>query len=122
MNILDFRKENSNFKKSVVWAILVFLFLLITSKTFSQDKVKFYAAGVTCSMCSSAIHSSLKTDKSISKIDPNLQTQEWYLEYKTGEFKIENLKKRVEDSGFSITKLWLNGELVFDITKSRKRK
>lgn len=101
--------------------ILLFLFLLPII-CFSQDKVKFTAAGVTCSMCSNAIHKSLTTDKNIRKVDPNLQTQEWVVEYNTGDFKIENLKKRVEDAGFSLAKVWLNGELILDNTKKKKKK
>jgi len=94
-------------------------FLSMSIFSFSQDKVKFTAAGVTCSLCSSAIHSSLKNDKSILNVDPNLETQEWNVEYKKGEFKLENLQKRVEDAGFSVSKLWFNGELIYE--KKRKK-
>lgn len=99
---------------------LLFTLLLLPLFTLGQDKVKFVASGLTCSMCSKAVHSSLSNDKSILKIDPNLQTQEWNLEYPKGEFKIEALKKKVQDAGFDITKVWLNGELVFDNKKKKK--
>lgn len=89
--------------------------------TLGQEKVKFTAAGVTCSMCSNAILKSLQTDKSIIKIDPNLDTQEWYVEYKSGEFKIENLIKKVENAGFSVDKVYLNENLVFDKKKKNKK-
>jgi len=101
---------------------LLFLFFFFPLILFGQDKVKFTAAGVTCSLCSNAIHNSLKGDKSILKIDPDLQTQEWNLEYKEGEFKTENLIKRVEEAGFSVAKLYLNGQLIFDNTKKKKVK
>jgi len=99
---------------------LLFTLLLLPLFTLGQDKVKFVASGLTCSMCSKAVHSSLSNDKSILKIDPNLQTQEWNLEYPKGEFKIEALKKKVQDAGFDITKVWLNGELIFDSRKKKK--
>lgn len=97
--------------------LVILLFLPIF--TIAQDKVKFIAAGITCSMCSNAIMKSISTDKSIKKIDPNLNTQEWNLEYPKGEFKIDVLKKNVEEAGFSLSKVWLNDELIFD---NKKRK
>jgi copper chaperone CopZ len=99
---------------------IILILLLLPLFTLGQDKVKFIASGLTCSMCSKAIHVSLSSDKSILKIDPNLQTQEWNLEYPKGEFKIETLKKKVQDAGFDITKVWLNGELIFDSRKKKK--
>jgi len=99
---------------------LLLILLFMPLFTIGQDKVKFIAAGVTCSMCSNAILKSINTDKSVQKIDPNLQTQEWNLEYPKGEFKLEVLKKKVEDAGFSLSKVWLNNELIFD-NKNKKR-
>lgn len=98
---------------------LLLILLFVPLFTIGQDKVKFIAAGVTCSMCSNAIFKSITTDKSVQKVDPNLQTQEWNLEYPKGEFKLEVLKKKVEEAGFSLAKVWLNNELIFD---SKKRK
>jgi Cu+-exporting ATPase len=102
--------------------LLIILFF-IPMIVFSQDKVKFVAVGVTCSMCSNAIHKSLSMDKTIEKIEPNLETQEWVVKYKEGKFNKESVKvleKRVEDAGFSISKLWINDELIFDKNKKRK--
>jgi copper chaperone CopZ len=100
--------------------LLYLLLLLLPLFTLSQDRVKFIASGLTCSMCSKAVHGSLSSDKSILKIDTDLQTQEWILEYPKGGFKIETLKKKVEDAGFSLAKVWLNGELIFDSKKKKK--
>jgi len=99
---------------------LFFLFFILPLISFGQDKIKFLAGGVTCSMCSRAIHESLADDKFILKIEPNLKTQEWNLEYKKDEFKVENLKKRVEDAGFSIITLYFNGKLIFGNTRNKK--
>jgi copper chaperone CopZ len=101
---------------------LLLILLFVPLFTIGQDKVKFIAAGVTCSMCSNAILKSITTDKSVQKVDPNLQTQEWNLEYPKGEFKLELLKKRVEDAGFSLAKVWLNNELIFDSKKKKLTK
>lgn len=111
-----------------IWAyfivIMMFTFFLLVSSMnliFAQDKVKFVAAGVTCSMCSSAIHKSLHSDKNILKIEPNLQTQEWNVEYKEGTYTFDKLKKSVESAGFSIDRVWLNGELVIDNRKKKTK-
>lgn len=98
--------------------ILILLFFPLFS--LSQDRVKFIAAGVTCSMCSSAIHKSLHSDKDVLKIDPNLETQEWNIEYKQGTYTLDKLKKSVEGAGFSVDRVWLNGELVFSNKKNKK--
>ena len=95
---------------------------LVPIFSLGQEKIKFTAAGVTCSMCSNAILKSLQTNKSIIKIDPNLDTQEWYVEYKSGEFNVENLIKKVEDAGFSIEKIYLNDKLIFDRKNKKKKK
>lgn len=42
---------------------LLILLTLIPIFAKSQDKVKFIANGVTCSMCSNAIHKSLKSNE-----------------------------------------------------------
>ena len=120
LELLDFRKENQTFGKPFIWAVITFFFLLFSLKSvIGQDKVRFVAGGVTCSMCSNAIHSSLKTDTAIGKITPDLQTQVWFLEYKQGTFKLEELKKKVESSGFSVQKVWLNGELLYEKKRNR---
>jgi len=99
-------------KLYIIKKLLSILFILPLF-TLGQDKIKFIASGLTCSMCSKSVHQSLSKDKSILKINPNLQTQEWNLEYPKNEFKLETLKKRVEDAGFSVSKVWLNDKLIF---------
>ena len=100
--------------------LLLILLLLIPLFSLSQDKVKFIASGVTCSMCSRAIHKSLQSDKDIVKIETNLETQEWNVEYKQGTYTSDKLKKSVENAGFSIERIWLNGELIIDNRKKKK--
>jgi cation transport ATPase len=99
------------------------IFLLTHFGSIAQNKVKFIASGVTCSMCSKAIHKALSLDKSILKITPNLDTQEWELEYKEGQMTVDNLvvlRQRVKDAGFDIDKLWINGELAYEKKKTKK--
>ncbi len=96
------------------------LLLVIPLFGVAQDKVKFVASGLTCSMCSRAVHKSLESDKDIIKIETNLETQEWNIEYKQGTYTFDKLKKSVEGAGFSVERVWLNGELIIDNKKKKK--
>ena len=96
------------------------LLLFIPLFGVAQDKVKFIASGLTCSMCSRAVYKSLQSDKDVVKIETNLETQEWNIEYKQGTYTYDKLKKKVEGAGFGVEKVWLNGELIVDNKKSKK--
>ena len=98
---------------------LLLILLLIPLFSLSQDKVKFIASGLTCSMCSRAVYKSLQSDKDVVKIETNLETQEWNVEYKQGTYTSDKLKKSVEGSGFSVERIWMNGELMIDNRKKR---
>jgi Cu+-exporting ATPase len=100
--------------------ILFLLLLVIPSVIFCQDKVKFTAAGVTCSLCSNAIHNNLSKDKTLKKIEPNLETQDWFLTYEKNTFDLEKLKKQIEDAGFSLSEVWLNDKIVYERNKKKK--
>jgi len=96
------------------------ILLLIPLFGVAQDKVKFVASGLTCSMCSRAVHKSLESDKDIIKIESNLETQEWNIEYKKGTYTFDKLKSKVEGAGFGVEMVWLNGELIIDNRKKKK--
>ncbi len=99
---------------------LLLILLFIPLFGLSQDKVKFISSGLTCSMCSRAVYKSLQSDKDIIKIESNLETQEWNIEYKQGTYTYDKLKKSVEGAGFGVEMVWLNGELIVDNKKKKK--
>jgi copper chaperone CopZ len=99
---------------------LLLILLFIPLFGLSQDRVKFIASGLTCSMCSRAVHKSLESDKDIIKIETNLETQEWNIEYKEGTYTFDKLKSKVEGAGFGVEMVWLNGELIVDNKKKKK--
>ncbi len=99
---------------------LLLILLFIPLFGLSQDKVKFISTGLTCSMCSRAVYKSLQSDKDIIKIETNLETQEWNIEYKQSTYTYDKLKKSVEGAGFGIERVWLNGELIIDNRKKKK--
>ena len=96
------------------------LLLVIPLFSLAQDKVKFIASGLTCSMCSRAVYKSLQSDKDVVKIETNLETQEWNIEYKQGTYTYDKLKSKVEGAGFGVEMVWLNGELIVDNKKIKK--
>ncbi len=96
---------------------LLLILLFIPLFGLSQDKVKFISSGLTCSMCSRAVYKSLQSDKDILKIETNLETQEWNIEYKQGTYTYDKLKKSVEGAGFGVEMVWLNGELIINNKK-----
>jgi copper chaperone CopZ len=99
---------------------LLLILLFIPLFGLSQDRVKFIASGLTCSMCSRAVHKSLESDKDIIKIETNLETQEWNIEYKEGTYTFDKLKSKVEGAGFGVEMVWLNGELIVNNKKKKK--
>ena len=99
---------------------LLLILLFIPLFGLSQDKVKFISSGLTCSMCSRAVYKSLQSDKDIIKIESNLETQEWNIEYKKGTYTFDKLKSKVEGAGFGVEMVWLNGELIVDNKKKKK--
>ena len=99
---------------------LLLILLFIPLFGVAQDKVKFVASGLTCSMCSRAVYKSLQSDKDIVKIETNLETQEWNIKYKQGTYTFDKLKSKVEGAGFGVEMVWLNGELIVDNKKKKK--
>ncbi len=103
-------------------AILAIIAAAVSLAAHSQDRVRFRATGLTCAMCSKAIHSAVKVDPSARKVDPNLQTQEWHVTYDKGKFDKDRLIGQVESAGFGVSDIWVNDSLVYRRSTPRKGK
>lgn len=103
--------------KSILFAMLV---ACSSAMAQSQDTVRFRATGLTCALCSKAIHGALKADPSTRKIDPNLQTQQWVVVYKKGMFDKHRLIGQVESAGFGVSDIYLNDSLVYRKSRAAK--
>ena len=69
------------------------------------------AAGLTCALCSNAIHKSLTTLKFIEKVDVDLKRSAFLLVFRSGErIDFENIRRKVEDAGFSVASLNVNAD------------
>ena len=84
------------------------LALLIACTTVSAQftKAELQVAGLTCSMCSKATDKQLRTLDFIEDIDIDLSHASFILHFRKGKaVDISQIKKKVEDAGFSVAML-----------------
>ncbi|MBU6159284.1 MAG: heavy-metal-associated domain-containing protein [Bacteroidetes bacterium] len=85
-----------------------FLFLIaacfISLSVEAQIKnVVLQAAGLTCAMCSNAIHQSLKTLSFVDEVKPDLERSAFTITFKSQSIvDFDAMKKKVEDAGFTV--------------------
>ena len=103
------------------------IFILFTSISASAQqisKAELQVTGLTCSMCSKATETSLRTLNFIADITPDLNKNLFLITFKKGnKVDIASIKDKVEDAGFSVggmsaiidfsqTKIGENGQVV----------
>ncbi len=99
--------------------ITLFIVTLYCNNLFAQTeitKVELVVTGLTCSMCSKATHKKLETISSIATIKANIKTTSFTITFKpNATIDINDLKKKVEDAGFSVGALvlYIKGSGVF---------
>jgi copper chaperone CopZ len=81
--------------------------LLISAIANAQIiKAELTATGLTCSMCSKATYKQLISIPEVEKVEPDLNNTAFIIFFKNGsQVNISNLKKKVEEAGFSIGEL-----------------
>lgn len=68
------------------------------------------AAGLTCAMCTKAINTALEQIPFVKDIDVDIKTSSFLINFKEGSnVDFDELKKAVEDAGFSVAKLSATG-------------
>ena len=95
------------FKMKTINKFLIIALLYIPTGAFSQIKsAELTAAGLTCSMCSKAIYTALLKLPFIEKIEVNLNTSSYLIQFKqNNSIELDDLKKTVEGAGFSVASL-----------------
>jgi copper chaperone CopZ len=93
---------------------MVLLGLFIQSAAIAQiQSVSLQASGLTCSMCSRAIYKSLKKVPEVAKVKEDIQHSSYHIEFSNpNNVSLENLKKAVQDAGFSVA--WMQVKLNFE--------
>ena len=91
-------------KKILISSIILFASVIANAQI---TKAELTATGLTCSMCSKATYKQLTSIPEVEKVEPDLNKTAFILYFKSGSMvNPGDLKKKVEDAGFSI------GELV----------
>jgi len=83
---------------------------LWSNVSFSQiSKASLQASGLTCALCAKSIYTNLTSLGFIESVDTDLETSSFLILFKPGA-KIDNdaIRKKVEDAGFSVSKLLLS--------------
>jgi copper chaperone CopZ len=91
----------------------VLLFIVITGYIagYSQfSKATLQASGLTCSMCSKAVKVALEKVPFVQEVKVNIKNQEYTIAFKeNSKADFDELKKAVEDAGFSVASLKVTG-------------
>ncbi|MBE7179580.1 MAG: heavy-metal-associated domain-containing protein [Mucilaginibacter polytrichastri] len=86
---------------------LAIIALFYTTNTFAQfTSAELQVSGLTCSMCSKATEKSLRTLSFIQNIKPDLNRNLFVISFKkNAAVQLDQIKKKVEDAGFSVSNL-----------------
>lgn len=85
----------------------LFLVLVVSLSVNAQFKsATLQASGLTCAMCSNAINKALSKLSFIEKVEPEISTSSFMIQFKDGAaVDFDEMRKKVEGAGFSIAKL-----------------
>ena len=86
--------------------IAIIIILGATSANAQITKAELTATGLTCSMCSKATYKQLISIPEVEKVETDLNRTAFILHFKNGSaVNPGDLKKKVEDAGFSVGEL-----------------
>ena len=91
--------------------VLLLLVLFTCIAGFSQfSKASLQASGLTCAMCSKAVKVALEKVSFVKEVKVNIKNQEYAIAFKeNSNADFDELKKAVEDAGFSVASLKITG-------------
>ncbi len=90
-------------------------FLFVASLIYFTSEAQFskatlQASGLTCAMCSKAVKVALEKVPFVSEVKVNIKTQEYAIAFReNSKADFDELKKAVEDAGFSVASLKVTG-------------
>ncbi len=94
--------------KNIIVLLLILSGSLMTKAQFTGAQIS--AAGLTCAMCTKAIYNGLGKIQGVENVDVDIKTSSFKLTFAEGAFvDPDQLKKAIEDAGFSVAKLKLTG-------------
>lgn len=90
--------------------MLVMISLAVFSSQAQFTKANLQATGLTCAMCSNAINKALMEVPFVESVKSDIKNSAFNIVFKQGqEVKIDELRKAVEDAGFSVGSLKMTG-------------
>ena len=99
--------------KSIHLYMMVFGLFIQSAAIAQIQSVSLQASGLTCSMCSRAIYKSLKKVPEVAKVKEDIQHSSYHIEFSNpNSVSLENLKKAVQDAGFSVA--WMQVKVNFE--------
>jgi copper chaperone CopZ len=92
---------------------IALLFLLAALPASSQvTGARLQASGLTCAMCARSVYKNLETLPFVDSVDTDLEQSAFLLSFKEGAtVDADQIRKRVEDAGFSVASLHLKASL-----------
>jgi len=105
--------------------ILSFLIMVTCIAGYSQfSKATLQASGLTCAMCSKAVKVALEKVSFVKEVKVNIRQQEYSIAFKeNSNTDFDELKKAVEDAGFSVASLKITGSFsAVDVEKDKHMK
>ena len=94
--------------KKIMMMGMVVMISLATMAQFTGASLQ--ASGLTCSMCSKAVKVALEKVSFVREVKVNIKKQEYAIAFKEGsDIEFDDLKKAVEDAGFSVASLKVTG-------------
>lgn len=92
--------------KNLFIAVLCLFMAQTASAQFKSARLE--AIGLTCALCTKAINSELENLPFVEKVDVDILTTSFVIDFKEGvTVDIDGVKKAVEDAGFAVGKLFL---------------
>jgi len=90
--------------------ILMAVAVMITISSYAQiSKANLIASGLTCSMCSKAIYEALQKVNTIESVKANIKESSYDIVFKKDAVvSFDDIRKAVEDAGFSVAKFQVN--------------
>jgi copper chaperone CopZ len=90
-------------------SVMVFAFAAIALNA-QFTKASLQASGLTCAMCSKAVKVALEKVPFVQEVKVNIKKQEYSIAFKeNSDPNFDELKKAVEDAGFSVASLKITG-------------
>ena len=97
-------------KKTIGVLLLAFVAIAMNAQF---TKASLQASGLTCAMCSKAVKVALEKVSFVQEVKVNIKNQEYSIAFKENSNpSFDELKKAVEDAGFSVASLKITGNFT----------